>query len=202
MSNDKDYTELVCKVITQAQETEQEFAYTLISPFCERIVEKKLSKKELEKILRKGMQPSIPLDKVKQAREKIENLRLHKAKYITSDNKVCIDSEAVLEILDKMMEDGGEMEKHTDRQIYDGCIHLMQKMVDYFKEYLEYLGYDLDKIDEDDMFAVGISNMEIVRWLFLFHTRNSGGCSTREFCEKIGIDPYKSVKFEFERGEE
>ena len=97
-------------------------------------------------------------------------------------------------------EDG--MEKHTDRQIYDGCIHLMQKMVDYFQEYLEYLGYDLDKLDEDERFAVEISNMEIVRWLFLFHTRNSGGCSTRDFCEKIGIDDSEVVKFEFERDEE
>lgn len=95
-----------------------------------------------------------------------------------------------------------EIEKHTDRQIYDGCIHLMQKMVDYFQEYLEYLGYDLDQLDEDERFAVGISNMEIVRYLFLQHTRNSGGCSTRDFCEKLGIDPYKSVKFEFERDEE
>lgn len=99
----------------------------------------------------------------------------------------------------KSCEDG--IEKHTDRQIYDGCIHLMQKMVDYFQEYLEYLGYDLDKLDEDDRFAVGISNMEIVRWLFLLHTRNSGGCSTRDFCEKIGIDD-SEIKFEFERDEE
>lgn len=95
-----------------------------------------------------------------------------------------------------------EMEKHTDRQIYDGCILLMQKMVDYFEEYLEYLGYDLDKLDEDERFAVGMSNMEIVRQLFLRHTRNSGGCSTKGFCEKLGIDPYKSVKFEFEESEE
>lgn len=94
------------------------------------------------------------------------------------------------------------MEKHTDRQIYDGCIHLMQKMVDYFQEYLEYLGYDLDKLDEDERFGVGISNMEIVRYLFLYHTRNSGGCSTRDFCKKLEVDPYKSVKFEFEESEE
>ena len=97
-------------------------------------------------------------------------------------------------------EDG--MEKHTDRQIYDGCIRLMQKMVDYFNEYLEYLGYDLDKLDEDDRFAVEISNMEIVRLLFLSHTRNSGGCSTRDFCGKIGLDDVERVKFEFERNEE
>ena len=95
-----------------------------------------------------------------------------------------------------------ELEKHTDRQIYDGCIQLMQKMVDYFQEYLDYLGYDLDMLDEDERFVVVMSNMEIVRQLFLYHTRNSGGCSTRDFCEKLGIDPYYSVKFEFDWYEE
>lgn len=94
------------------------------------------------------------------------------------------------------------MEKHTEKQIYDGCIHLMQKMVDYFQEYIEYLGYDLDKLDEDERFAVEMSNMEIVRKLFLLNTRNSGGCSIRDFCEKLGVDPYEGVKFEFEEGEE
>lgn len=95
-----------------------------------------------------------------------------------------------------------EPEKRTDRQIYDGCINLMQKMVEYFQEYLEYLGYDLDKLDEDERFAPEMSNMEIVRQLFLYQTGNSGGCSTRDFCEKLGVDPYKSVKFEFEEGED
>lgn len=94
------------------------------------------------------------------------------------------------------------MEKHTDKQIYDGCILLMQNMVDYFQEYLDYLGYDLDKLDEDERFFIGISNMEIVRQLFLYQTGNSGGCSTKDFCEKLGVDPYKSVKFKFEESEE
>lgn len=113
------------------------------------------------------------------------------------------DSRAIKEAiktLEQQPSDDG-MEKHTDRQIYDGCIHLMKKMVEYFLEYLEYLGYDLDKLDEDERFAVEISNMEIVRTLFLSHTRNSGGCSTRDFCKKIGIDGSKSVKFEIERDE-
>lgn len=105
------------------------------------------------------------------------------------------------EIVDDKVEEL-RTEKHTDRQIYDVCILLMQKMVDYFQEYLEYLGYDLDKLDEDERFAVGISNMEIVRQLFLYRTRNSGGCSTRDFCEKLGVSPYESVKFEFEESEE
>ncbi len=38
------------------------------------------------------------LDKV---RAEIEQLRLHKAQFITSDNKVCIDSQEVLNIIDK-----------------------------------------------------------------------------------------------------
>ena len=106
-----------------------------------------------------------------------------------------------IKALEQQPSDDG-MEKHTDRQIYDGCTHLMKKMVEYFLEYLEYLGYDLDELDEDERFAVGISNMEIVRCLFLSHTRNSGGCSTRDFCKKIGIDGSKSVKFEIVRDEE
>jgi hypothetical protein len=115
--------------------------------------------------------------------------------------KIYEEHKLILELLEQEPSLDG-MEKHTDRQIYDGCIHLMKKMVDYFQEYLDYLGYDLDMLDEDERFAVEISNMEIVRWLFLFHTRNSGGCSTRDFCEKIGIDDSEVVKFEFERDEE
>ena len=38
------------------------------------------------------------LDKI---RAEIEQLRLHKAQFLTSDNKVCIDSQEVLEIIDK-----------------------------------------------------------------------------------------------------
>lgn len=38
------------------------------------------------------------LDKI---RAEIEKLRLHKAEFLTSDNKVCIDSQEVLNIIDK-----------------------------------------------------------------------------------------------------
>jgi hypothetical protein len=126
---------------------------------------------------------------------------LPSVKQVACIAKVNFSKEDMQETVDKRVKEI-EMEKHTDRQIYDGCIYLMQKMVDYFQGYLEYLGYDLDKLDEDERFAVGISNMEIVRYLFLDNTRNSGGCSTRDFCEKLGIDPYKRVKFELDWYEE
>lgn len=95
-----------------------------------------------------------------------------------------------------------KLEKHTDQQIYEGCIYLMQEMVNYFREYLEYIGIDIDEIDEDEQFAISIPNAEIVGWLFLAHTRNCGGTSTRELCEKIGIDYGEYVKFEFGKGSE
>ena len=38
------------------------------------------------------------LDKIK---AEIEQLRLHKAQFLTNDNKVCIDSQEVLNILDR-----------------------------------------------------------------------------------------------------
>lgn len=40
----------------------------------------------------------VVLDKI---RAEIEQLRLHKAQFLTNDNKVCIDSQEVLNILDK-----------------------------------------------------------------------------------------------------
>jgi hypothetical protein len=50
------------------------------------------------------------LHRIKKAREEIENLRLRKAEFITSDNKVCIDSKTVLEILDKLIAESEEKE--------------------------------------------------------------------------------------------
>lgn len=40
----------------------------------------------------------VVLDKI---RAEIEQLRLHKAQFLTNDNKVCVDSQEVLNILDK-----------------------------------------------------------------------------------------------------
>ena len=38
---------------------------------------------------------------INKIRTEIEQLRLHKAQFLTNDNKVCIDSQEVLNILDK-----------------------------------------------------------------------------------------------------
>lgn len=46
----------------------------------------------------KALKQESILDKI---RDEIEQLRLHKAHFLTNDNKVCIDSQEVLNILDK-----------------------------------------------------------------------------------------------------
>lgn len=48
--------EFIYNIRGQIEESEEEFIYKSITPYCETIVEKRLSKKELENILRKGMQ--------------------------------------------------------------------------------------------------------------------------------------------------
>lgn len=70
--NNNDNVEFVYNIERKIREDEEEFIYTIIKPFCETVVEKRLSKAELKLILLKGMQKSIPLDKVKQAIEDIE----------------------------------------------------------------------------------------------------------------------------------
>lgn len=106
MSDDKcnfDF-EYVLKIQKQLKETEEEIAYAMISPFCERIVEKKLSKKELEKILRKGMQPSIPLDRIKEAREEMESKLCKGTPETTGFTWQNLGINICLEILDKLIE--------------------------------------------------------------------------------------------------
>lgn len=59
MENEKlpeDLFDCILKVKKEVQETEEEFVYQLISPYCETVVEKKLSKEDLKRILTKGMQ--------------------------------------------------------------------------------------------------------------------------------------------------
>ena len=46
-----------------------------------------------------AVQNGTPLDDVK---AEIEQLRLHKSRFITSDGRVCIDSQDVLEVLDNI----------------------------------------------------------------------------------------------------
>ena len=61
--------------------------------------------KEALSVAIKALEQEPVLDKI---RAEIEQLRLHKAQFITSDNKVCIDSQEVLNIIDKYKSESEE----------------------------------------------------------------------------------------------
>lgn len=52
----EDLFDCFLKVEKEIRETEEEFVYQLISPYCETVVEQKLSKKDLKDILTNGVQ--------------------------------------------------------------------------------------------------------------------------------------------------
>lgn len=67
----------------------------------------------------------------------------------------------------------------------------MNRLTDEFDAYLDTVaGPDADH------FCVRMTMFEIVQRLFLMRTDHSGGTSTREKCNELGVDAYKEVFFE------
>lgn len=54
--NLSDFSEVTSRIIMQIRETEEEFIYERILPYCEEILQRKLSKAELKRILLLGLQ--------------------------------------------------------------------------------------------------------------------------------------------------
>ncbi len=88
---------------------------------------------------------------------------------------------------------------HSEREIFDGCVDLMNDMVEFFYQYLtEYLDIDVEDIPEDERFGINYQVTEIVERLFLRHTSHSGGTSQAMKCRELGLDPYKTMHFDFD----
>lgn len=93
------------------------------------------------------------------------------------------------------------VESHSEEQILKGCIALMQEMVDYFREYLDWADYKPEYEEDKQPFVM--SYFHIVQRLFLYNTRHSGGTSTMEKCHELGIeDSSQQVEFPLWDGEE
>ena len=87
------------------------------------------------------------------------------------------------------------IESHSEKQILEGCISLIQEMVDGFREYLDYIGHDEPEYEEEKQ-PFCMSYFHIVKRLFLWHTLHSGGTSTIAKCHELGIDDSScNVKF-------
>lgn len=84
------------------------------------------------------------------------------------------------------------VESHSERDIVDGCITLMKNM---WKEFIDYLDYMEVDYDLDDMPSFRFSYFYIVQQLLLLHTNHSGGTSTRQKCDELGLEWSRSIEF-------
>ena len=97
-----------------------------------------------------------------------------------------------IEALEKQMP--SNTSSHDEKHILQGCIALMEEMVNYFREYLNFIGHEPEWEEEKMPFVM--SYFHIVQRLFLWNTRHSGGNSTRTKCYELGIeDSSKQVEF-------
>lgn len=80
---------------------------------------------------------------------------------------------------------------HSDKEIVQNCIRLMDSMLGEFTEYLDYICADNDEMP----FECKFSYAEIVSKLLLRGTSHSGGTSTMAKCSELGFDPSEQVVF-------
>lgn len=53
-----DMTKVVEEIVTQCKETEEEFVFETIRPYCENILQLKINKEELNRIILRGVRPN------------------------------------------------------------------------------------------------------------------------------------------------
>lgn len=74
----------------------------------------------------------------------------------------------------------------SEVKILEGCIALMQHLVDEFAKYLRFM--DVRPESEEEQFRLSMSYFEIVQRLFLWNTNHSGGTSTRMKMKNLGVE--------------
>ena len=96
-----------------------------------------------------------------------------------------------------------ELESHDEKHILKSCLGLMQEMVNDFAEWYRWQhGEDsIEELDEEEIFCIRKTYFRIVQELFLLHTNHSGGTSTREKCEQLGVDWGEEISFDWSEEE-
>lgn len=82
-----------------------------------------------------------------------------------------------------------ELQSHSERDIVEQCIGLMNGVHEDMMEYMEMM----DVEHTEGIPAFRYNYFQIVRRLLLCRTRHGGGTSTRAKCRQLGIDPYGEV---------
>lgn len=95
----------------------------------------------------------------------------------------------------------GGVKSHSEREILNTCIQLLDEMVGHFRVYLEWAGFEPND-EEKECGYFGMTYFHIVQKLFLQHTSHSGGTSTRQKCRELGIEDWsEEVRFKLWEGE-
>lgn len=96
-----------------------------------------------------------------------------------------------------------ELESHDEKHILKSCLGLMQEMVNDFAEWYRWQhGEDsIEELDDEEIFCIRKTYFRIVQELFLLHTNHSGGTSTREKCEQLGVDWGEEISFDWSEEE-
>lgn len=94
------------------------------------------------------------------------------------------------------------VKSHSERDILNACIQLLEEMVGHFRVYLDWADFKPDD-EEKECGYFGMSYFHIVQKLFLQNTSHSGGTSTRQKCQELGIKDWsEGVRFKLWEGEE
>ena len=75
----------------------------------------------------------------------------------------------------------------SEKDIYNGCIYLMRRLLHQVYEWLEIIGFEISELDSDEQFATSFYTTEIVERLFLWNTGHSGGTSQRMKLKELDI---------------
>lgn len=82
-----------------------------------------------------------------------------------------------------------ELSSHSEKDIVNMCIGLMEDVHERMMEYMEMMGLEHD----EGIPKLSYSYFEIVQKLLLCRTRHGGGTSTRNKCEQLGLDSYETI---------
>lgn len=90
----------------------------------------------------------------------------------------------------------GDLQSQPEDKIVQGCLGLMQELVDRFMEWYDWIHGEgaAAQLPEDERFDYGFNYFHIVQRLLLWNTRTS----TRAKCLQLGLDPGKYIDFSFE----
>jgi hypothetical protein len=89
-----------------------------------------------------------------------------------------------------------ELSSHSEKDIVNGCVSLMQNLYENMIQYMEFMGFEYDKEVEEERPHFEYSYFEIVNKLLLYRTSHSGGTSTRKKCKQLGYDSSERIIFE------